>query len=217
MNLMRDLAAGGAALLLLTGCSSVLGDSFAGADPSGNTTASTTAAESAESDGRQQVTADQAGIRFEVAEDWTILGADALDNPGSAAAFEEFSETSGLSTEQIKQMAAQVDVLVISPDGSENVNVIPPGAVRAMPNEASLTSDFELFGATVSGVEQLETPLGQGRVAYYVLPVGGVEQHGASLFVETDDGIVNVTATTSSASRAPDLMADVAETLEQVG
>lgn len=217
MVLTRWLAAAFAVLLLLTGCSGDAED--ATNDDSGSSPTTETSEPASEGneadlpDGLQTVTAEQAGIRFGAPAGWQVAGADFLTNEGSQAELESLAERSGIPLEQLQQQVSQADVIVISPDGSGNINVLPLQGVTELPTQEALERDLGTVGATVSDVEEIDTELGPARVASYLLPTTGGEQFGASLFVVVDGMVINLTSTAGSAERASELTDQAAETL----
>ncbi|QYJ04025.1 hypothetical protein KUV85_17145 [Nocardioides panacisoli] len=211
MALTRWLVAVVAALALLTGCS---GDPEESSTASGSSDSSE-AEEAAPAipEDLQVVEADASGVRFGVPEGWQVTGPEALDNPGSQAELEALAAQSGIPLEQFQQMVGQVDVLAISPDGAENVNVLPLRGVGSVPEPGLIRADLERVGATVTDVVEIDTWLGTGQAVTYSLPTQRGEQHGMSLFVVADGSVVNLTGTTGSADRSAALVEQVADTL----
>lgn len=214
----RWLAAAFTSLFLLTGCSGDAEDAT-DYDPGSSPTTETTEASASASEETgapeelQSVTAEQSGIQFGAPEGWQVAGAELLSDEGAQAELEALAERSGVPLEQLRQQVSQADVIVISPDGSENINVLPLEGVAELPTQEVLERDLGTVGATVSGVEETETELGPARVASYLLPTTGGEQFGSSLFVVVDETVVNLTSTAGSAERASELTDQAAETL----
>jgi hypothetical protein len=213
MSITRWLTALLAALLLFTGCTTDEGNGDAD-EPTPTTEETGEPIEVALPDGYQWVTAERSGVRFAVPDTWIETGPDYLNDPDSQAELQRFADNLGVTMEDWTAQLAQVDVMVLSPSGEENINVMPPGPLTSLPSEQMIQRDFAALGATIVSIDDAETPIGPGRVAIYTLPLSADEEvHGASIFVETDNGIVNLTGTTQSLQSATNLTARATSTL----
>lgn len=226
MSITRWLAALFAALLLLTGCNEDGADESDAETTSETTeagesdspaTEETDAGEVALPEGHQWVVAEESGIRFAAPGDWSVVGPEVLDNPGSQAEIDELTRRSGIPRATFEQILQNVDAYVISPAG-ESINVQQPGVLAALPTDAQIEGDFGSLGATVTSIDDVETPIGPGRVVFYDLPLStGEQQYGASLFVDTESaGIVNLTGAMWDATEATQVTGTASATLSYV-
>jgi hypothetical protein len=176
--------------------------------PSTSETSTSPSTSTAPSDGKV-ITAEKSGVTLVVPKSWVTVDAATLSDSS------EVTKAAGLmnlSPEQFKQMAAQLDVMALAPDGAfhSNVNVVHT-PLSGLPSEALLRAQFSQLGGEISKVETRSTPLGEATVATYELSKIGV--HGVGLFVKTDNGVINVTFTARTADDAQKLYDQIVPTL----
>ena len=163
--------------------------------------------------GKQLVTAEDSGATFAVADDWNIVDPNTVasdpDNPAAKA----YADSLGIDSSQLSQVLAQVDVLVVAPGSTSNVNVVKVPGFTEVPEEAELEKQFGASNIEVASTEKVDTPLGEATVLHYKLPATTATQFGTGLFVATDNGVMNLTATSTSRDDADKLMEEIIPTL----
>ena len=165
--------------------------------------------------GTVYISADRAGLRFAVPEDWKVLDlADVLAS-GDPKALQELADRMNLPVSQIEAAARTTDVAAFGApvqDFAPNVNVqtVP---LAEVPSETQLRLGMEMVGATVDSVEDVETALGTARVSSYSLPVNGTTVTGHQLGVKAPDGVAMITISDLSADRADVLLAMIEASL----
>ncbi len=196
------LASFATALLLLTGCS---GDSE-DKEPA-------KASESASAEGRVNAL----GVSFKAPEGWTVLDASEMAE-GSADndAVKELAGRLNVTPEQFEEMMGGIQLYLASGDGAkngflDNINVSEAG--DKLPNDTQIEAEFLTLGATVQGIERLETEAGDAARVTYDLPVQDGVVHAQALVVETEVGLTSITISTSDAKVAESLGDGIVDTL----
>jgi len=222
--LLRPLIALAAGIALLTGCSaepvadadkiripnvsSPLGPEAAGDRPAADR--EKTKPRKHKQARRTAVVADRTGIRFTLPPGWSVLGAGQVDYVAEGDQIAGLAAQAGMSTEDFRAMIKNLDVYAIGFSGSLNVTV--PGQTSTLPSGAELDSAMSQVG-TVSGVRDVRTPLGTGRVVSYALNVSSPANQGSALFVTTGGKLVQITATTTDAGQTRAVIDGVARSL----
>jgi hypothetical protein len=215
-----------AGVLVVGGCGlSGNGSTDASSGPASVSAGSTTAAAGSPSPspsdsseppvGAVWATATGTGVRFAVPEEWSVIDPSALLEQGDADALASAAESLGISPDQMKGVADQVDLLVMGPpekDFAPNVNVVP-NPVAEMPGDAALKADLGTIGAKVSDIRPATTPLGDAKVVSYRLPMGATTVRGRAIVAETPDGFTTITVSHVDDKDADAIAAQVLETL----
>ena len=129
---------------------------------------------------------------------------------------EDMAEAMDLSADEVASVMSQVDVMVVGADGS-NINLTSIPLADEIPTPQLLRAQFRLFNATVSDVEDIETPVGRGRIARYAIDLPGGRQHGAGIFVRLSTGVANLTITSGDTDLVESLIDKVVPTLDETG
>lgn len=210
-------------LVLLSGC----GSTTAAGKPKATPTATSSVTTSPTAAGRtpaarapkgmRLVTAPKSGLRLAVPDAWVAINAKSLTDPSARARLTRAAKAMSLTLEQLEQLMERADLVVTSVGGQGNLNVAQVSALAEVPTEAFIRASFQSLNAVVTGVQDVDTPLGQGREAEYDLDVGRLAVHGAGLFVMLDSGVVNLTVTTADRTAARTLLDRIIPTLRQAG
>lgn len=149
----------------------------------------------------RQVTAAKSGVSFPVPKSWTIVDASAITDESRKTDLERVARGLNVTPEEFRSMARRVDLMAVAPDTRSNITVVPVTAFREPPSEETIRRQFRSLNATVLGVEEVDTPIGPARLARYSHRISGsTKVYGASLFVEFDGRVANVTVTSSASS-----------------
>lgn len=159
---------------------------------------------------RITVVADESGIRFTLPPGWTVLGSGSVDYAAEGDRIPEMAAQVGVSVEEFRAMIKNLDVLAIGFSGTLNVGAT--GQASTLPSAASLESALSAAGS-VSGVRDVRTPLGPGRVVSYTLSMSTATNQGAALFLSIGGRLVQVTATTTDAGQTRAVLDGVARSL----
>ncbi|SDP72715.1 hypothetical protein SAMN04489867_3636 [Pedococcus dokdonensis] len=120
------------------------------------------------------------------------------DTPESLAAA---AKALGMTVEELKATLASQYLLQLrapAPDPSNlNASVVD---LDQVPSEGALVSQLEAAGAQDVTVRPLRTAVGDALLARYRQQVGSVTVHGAGLFVDTGDELLNLTVSSPDES-----------------
>lgn len=181
--------------------------------------------ESAESESAEEtaasdastVTATKSGVTFQVPQGWEgVNPSEVLGSGKTPQSIKDMAEAQGMDPDTfLQQISQSVDVMVVGPtknNFADNVNVIKqPG----MPSTATQEAQLEQIGATVSGTEQVDTPLGTAQDTTYTLPADGTTVQGRSLGVPTADGAVAITVSSTDAAEADKVATQILESIDK--
>ncbi len=171
------------------------------AEPSASATPS---AEPTAPVGTVYVSADRAGIRFAVPQDWQVLAADDVLAAGGSDVLQEMADRMNMSASQLRAAVRSADVAAFGQPVNGfapniNVQTVP---LEEVPSAAQLRMGVESVGATVLSVEDVTTSLGRARVSTYTLPLGDLTVTGHQLGVKAPNGVSLITVSDLSADRA---------------
>lgn len=153
---------------------------------------------------------EELGVRFAAPAGWETVDPDELDDDPANTVLDELAERAGVTPDELAASIEEgVELYVFSdePDDSytANINILAAPA-DAVPSDAELTADFEALGANNVEIERSTTSAGAEAVsARYTVRLGDLRVRGVSVFTETDDGVVNITASTTNRREANDL------------
>lgn len=197
------------AACVLAGCGGS-GEPSARATPAVTTSAAADDATAAPlPEGWQQVTSPKAGLGFGAPSAWAVVDTSRFDDPDRREIYTEFAEARGLTLDQFRDQLDLVDVFVGSVASAgldyESVNTTVL-TVADLPDEDLVTEVLEGYRATDVAVEDVTTPVGDGRIARYAadLPVLG-RAYGFSLYLKPAGGVVNLTMTAMTEERRDEL------------
>lgn len=210
-----------AGLVVLGGCS---GTSTEERTPAPAASSSAAAPESPSAsaaelpDGAQWAESSASKVRFAVPKTWSVVDATKLFESGDEAAIASAAKDLGLTADQLRQAAGQIDVLVTGPPVKQfapNVNVVP-NALTALPDESVLGAQLESIGAKVSPGATRPTPLGEAIVVPYTLKQGTTTVHGRSIVAPVADGFTTITISHVDTQAADTIADQVLATLQAV-
>ncbi len=163
------------------------------------------------------ITASTSGVTFQVPQGWEgVNPSEVLSSGKTPQSIKDMAEAQGMDPDTfLQQISQSVDVMVVGPtknNFADNVNVIKqPG----MPSTATQEAQLEQIGATVSGTEQVDTPLGTAQDTTYTLPADGTTVQGRSLGVPTADGAVAITVSSTDAAEADKVATQILESIDK--
>lgn len=159
------------------------------------------------------LTAEKAGVRFRSPVGWTALSEKdlsfAVDSPQGV----ELARLTGLTIDQLRARFETIDVYLIGFSGVLTVGVL--GTDGALPSRAGFDAGFGDLDHTVESVDQVNTPLGAGRVFGYTISAGGGEQRGVSLYVLNGSTVVEITSAGTDAGQARAILDKVIRSLKR--
>jgi hypothetical protein len=153
----------------------------------------------------------ETGLRFAAPESWTVLEGSSADDPAYADEIQDYADQLGISTDKVKDMMRDVDVRVIGPDAT-TMNVSDTGAPR-LPSTEALREALRQADPEVT-VRAIDTPLGPGLLAHFHTELRGLSLLGVSIYVGADDGIANLTISSTDAARTEQLSRQVIKTID---
>lgn len=158
------------------------------------------------------VVAKKAGIRFTAPRGWTSLSDGEVAYAADGPRAREFAKRMNVSIEQFQSMMESTDVLLLGLDGTLNVNRLP--GIPTLPSSTELRLSMSTI-ADVEDVRDIDTPVGDGRIAHYVIDSGDIQQYGAAVLVKVNDAVVQLTVTTRDRDETRRILADVVPTIKR--
>lgn len=151
----------------------------------------------------------------------TLFGEiDPEDYAAGSAALDQLARQMGLDAEQVRTaLLDQVERMVVGQgdDGRPASIVVVLTPLETLPSASLLRTDIgSVLGGTVTKVTRPATPVGTGVRATYRLGSAFGQQYGEALYVETEEGVVSVTATAWSAAEAKRMADRVVKTLRAI-
>jgi len=212
-------------LLGATGCSQVNPGASSGTSaPASPAAANSPAAEtsspaaSAAPDGYQYVTASASGFRLAVPTDWSTVATDKVtSNPDVRQALDDVASRMGTTTDQL--LSAGIDLVMVSPSGIPNANVVKPEAGTITSDFASqITTQLETaFSATGVTTRQVTTAAGDAVVASYTASMMGTTVYQNQIYLQVSSSQISViTVTGKDAAQAQDLANVIVDTISRV-
>ncbi|GAA4116075.1 hypothetical protein GCM10022415_12890 [Knoellia locipacati] len=139
-------------------------------------------------------TVDEVSVTFAVPETWTAMNPKKLLEGGDTSAFDEMASKMGVTSRQMMQAVGNADLLMLAPPRSgyaDNISglVVP---LEGLPTDAQLMAELGKVSEAPVVVTPGESPAGPTISADYSLQVSGRTVTGRSLFVETQDGVLNL-------------------------
>lgn len=211
----RALTAALALSFVLAGCG------VAGETTSGSGAAKTSAADAAAPalpKGYVWQTIDEVSLKFAVPAGWSAINPKKLIASGDTSVFDEMAEKMGVTPQQMQQAVGTADlVLLAAPkEGyADNVTglVVP---LAGLPTEAQLKSQMGQASDEEVTVTTAESPAGPTITASYVLTVGTKAVQGRSLFVEGEDGVLNLAVSALDADLSTEVTDVIRSTIHKV-
>ncbi len=157
--------------------------------------------------GSMWIEAPKTGIRFPVPDDWRTLSFQEVLDSGDTKAMDDAAKTMGVTTDQLKVLAKQIEVIVFGPTIDKfavNINAIgQPGSTLPTAKEAG--AQLEKLGGKVGTPAAGTTAFGKSLVVPYSLelPTGTIQ--GRSILLETPDGVATLTVSHVSEAEADKL------------
>lgn len=166
-------------------------------------------------DGFRTVTAEQSQLRFAAPKSWIIADAKRFEDLPDEV-LEEMADAMNVSVDDVPVIMRQLDVILISPDGS-SINVGPAGVSAEIPSPAALRAQFRMFRAEVTDVEDVESPVGTARVVRFEADLAGWTQYGIGIFVKLATGVASVNISSRDRDLVESIYAEVLPSLGQGG
>jgi hypothetical protein len=196
------------ACLLLAGCSS-------DDEPDASSTSSADASSDASDTDGKSVTVD--GLTFEAPEGYREVDPDDVaGGQDDNDVLSDLADNMGVSTDQFLQLMRSVDLYLFDEDGAkngfvDNINVLTqPGAVAT---DDQIQASFDQLGAHVEEITHETTDAGDVAQVDYTLDVQGATVAGRGMLVATDDGVVNITVSTSDPDTSDEIADRIIDTL----
>lgn len=158
------------------------------------------------------------GIRFAVPGTWTAVDAKQIIGSGSEADIESAAQDMGLSVDQLRQAAEQIDIIVMGPavDGfAPNINVVPT-SLTELPTQEALAAEAESVGASVGQGSVREAPGGQAMVLPYVLELETANVQGRAIVAPVPGGFTSITVSHINAEDADALTDQILASLHTI-
>lgn len=210
-----------AGLVVLGGCS---GTGSGETSPAPAASSSSVAPESPSAgaaqlpEGAQWAESSTAKVRFAVPKTWSVVDATKLFESGDEAKIAAAAKDLGLTADQLRQAAGQIDVLVTGPPVKEfapNVNVVP-NALTALPDESALAAELTTIGAQAGPGDTRPTPLGEAIVVPYTLKQGTTTVQGRSIVAPVAGGFTTITVSHVDTQAADTIADQVLATLQSI-
>ena len=200
------------AALAVAGCSGQSPSTAESPSPAGSTSASATATPSSTATpelpaGSMWIEAPKTGIRFPVPDDWRTISFQEVLDSGDTQAMDDAARTMGVTTDQLKELAKQIEVIVFGPTIGKfavNINAIGQPGTK-LPTAKLAGAQLEKLGGKVGTAVSGTTAFGKSLVVPYSLKLPAATIQGRSILLETPDGIATLTVSHVSEAEADKL------------
>ncbi len=160
---------------------------------------------------RVMLTADAAGVAVSVPAGWQVFSKTYINSAAGAERLAAVAEQLNLSVADYKAMIDAVDLFLS--DGAGDAITVGPFA-GPMPSKSDFEKQFGGVAATVEA-DSIATPLGEARLYHYRFSAGGIEQGGATAYVENGDIVVEITGGGVDGQRATEGLRALLKTLKR--
>lgn len=185
--------------LVLSACGGVAGNALSEAAAPAPSVASDEASASPSATpslpaGHAWQTVEDVSVSFAVPETWTAMNPKKLLEGGDSSAFDEMAGRMGITSRQMMQAVGNADLLMLAPPKrgyADNVSglVVP---LEGLPTQAQLEAELGKVSDVPVVVTPGTSPAGPIVTADYTIEVSGRPVMGRSIFVETPDGVLNL-------------------------
>jgi len=206
------------AALAVAGCGGQSPSTTESAAPAGSTAASASASATPSATGTPELSAGsmwieapKTGIRFPVPDDWRTISFQEVLDSGDTKAMDDAAKTMGVTTDQLKELAKQIEVIVFGPTIGKfavNINAIGQPGTK-LPTAKQAGAQLEKLGGKVGTAVSGTTAFGKSLVVPYSLKLPAATIQGRSILLETPDGIATVTVSHVSEAEADKLTKDI--------
>lgn len=152
-------------------------------------------------------TVEDVSLTFAVPDSWSAIDPEKITESGDTSAMEDMAEKMGVSATQLMQVVGQADLMLLAPPKkgyADNISAIV-APLENLPTESQIKAQL---GGVADGpivVTKDSTPVGEVVTSDLDLMVGARKVHSRSHFIDTDDGVLNLTVSTVGEARGADL------------
>ena len=166
-----------------------------------------------------RVMARRAGVSFAVPAGWQAVDPSRATKAGADAVPEYFASLAKQSGQSVEEFAATLaktlELMVIGRPANgfaPNISVIP-SALLYLPEDASLRSEMESVGATVSRIDHRTTTIGPAVVVRSTLPVGKIDVASRSVLIEHEGHVAIITVSAIEPAEADRIVESILKTV----
>jgi hypothetical protein len=213
-TVLRSSVAVTIAALAVAGCGGQSPTTTGSAGTAGSTSTAASASASASPTGTPDlpsgsmwIEAPKTGIRFPVPDDWRTISFQEVLDSGDTKAMDDAAKKLGVTIDQLKQLAKQIEVIVFGPTIDKfavNINAIGQPGLK-MPTAQQAGDQLEKLGGKVGTPVSGTTSFGKSLVVPYSLDVPAGTIQGRSILLETPDGVATLTVSHVSKTEADKL------------
>lgn len=158
-------------------------------------------------------TARRAGVRISVPAGWTVLSESDLSFAADSPRGKELAERTGLTVDQLRATLKRVDLYLMGFASVMTVAVFDQSG--SLPSQAKFEAAFIDLDVTTTQGENVDTPLGTGRIFGTTISLSGTELQGGSLYVVNGSTVVDISVVAPDRTTARSLLNDVIPTLKR--
>lgn len=158
-------------------------------------------------------TARRAGVRITVPAGWTALSESDLSFAADSPRGKELAERTGLTVDQLRATLKRVDLYLMGFASVMTVTVFDQSG--SLPSQAKFEAAFVDLDVTTTQGENVDTPLGTGRIFGTTISLSGAELQGGSLYVVNGSTVVDISVVAPDRTTARSLLNDVIPTLKR--